>query len=356
MSAAEPPFGLKDNVGGARKKKSGSRGAFAGAVLKSSLGWPAHDVPGDSTDEAFARAKGTRIGRAVNMGLAVTGVVLLAIGIAYLIVSMLTSSAPPGWGKYIQVGAAGVSLSLLLPALNQVYLTGEKLFKYIGDGTKSELLPELVKCGTTALVLAIAVFAFTIPSSPVASDAPPSRMAVADTPKQLVYLSRLPGSVAAPIEYFPYHFDLAVGPSNWSAGTTLNNQQLKDLQHLVASLKACIGTSPGQDVEIDVRGYADTNEFASNSDELNRQTANRRAAFMHERLKTYIGAQTGPSQLILANYAEWPKDDPKAMMRERYFKTKPLRETGAAKDQGLLNRRADVLLLRIGACERLATK
>ncbi len=352
MSAAQPPFRVNEKTGAAQKPHT--RGVFAGAMLKSSLGWPSNEVPEDSLDEASARAQGTRAGRAVNMGLAILGVVLLAIGLAYMMVSMLTSSAPPGWGKYIQVGAAGVSLSLLLPALNQVYLTGEKLFKYVGDGSKHELLPELVKCGTTALVLAIAVFAFTIPSSPASVAAPAPT--VADSPKELVYLARLPDPAAPPIDYLPFHFDLAVGPSNWALGTTLNGQQLKDLQHLVASLKACVGTTPGKDVEIDVRGYADTNEFLSNSDEMNRQVANRRAAFVHERLKTYLGPQQGPSKLILAKYTEWPKDDPKAMMRERYFKTKPLRETGTTKDQGLLNRRADVLLLRTGACERLVAK
>ncbi len=352
MSAAQPPFRVNEKTGAAQKPHT--RGVFAGAVLKSSLGWPSNEVPEDSLDEASARAQGTRVGRAVNMGLAILGVVLLAIGLAYMMVSMLTSSAPPGWGKYIQVGAAGVSLSLLLPALNQVYLTGEKLFKYVGDGSKHELLPELVKCGTTALVLAIAVFAFTIPTSPALVAAPPP--AVAESPKELVYLARSTEPVAPPVDYFPYHFDLAVGPANWAVGTVLNDQQLKDLQHLVASLKACIGPTPGKDVEIDVRGYADTNEFSSNSDELNRQVANRRAAFVHERLKAYIGPQQGPSKLILAKYTEWPKDDPKAMTRERYFKTKPLRETGTTKDQGLLNRRADVLLLRTGACERLIAK
>ena len=44
------------------------------------------------------------------------------------------------------------------------------------------------------------------------------------------------------------------------------------------------------------------------------------------------------------------------MTRARYFATKPLRETGAEKAQGLLNRRAGVVVLRMGACERLVAK
>jgi hypothetical protein len=347
-------------------RKSGPRRAFAGAMMKSWFGMPANNGPDDSANTSSARERGTRFGRFLSMLFVVVAISLLAIALGYYIVALITSNAPPGWAKYLQIGAAGISLSLLLPAVNQIILTVEKLLRYVKDGSnKDELFPEFVRAGTTVMALAIAVISFTISApekteyaafSKEVAQASAAALSAAAPSKDLVYLVRTPESGPNPAAYFSYLFELAVGPSNWSTGTTLNDQQLKDLHLLVATLKACVGKGPDQDVEIDVRGYADTNEFRANTNELNRQTANRRATYIHTQLKTIIGEQKGPSRLVLHKLVEWPADDPQAMTRARYFATKPFRETGTEKDQGLLNRRADVVVLRLGACERLVAK
>jgi hypothetical protein len=371
-----PKAALHDVFGGAAKdtefpsvstpnRKSGPRRAFAGAMMKSWFGMPTHDMPNDSVNTSAAREQGTRFGRLLSMLFVVVAISLLAIAVGYYIVALISSNAPPGWAKYLQIGAAGISLSLLLPAVNQIILTFEKLLRYVKDGSnRDELFPEFVRAGTTVMALAIAVISFTM-STPEKTEQGAAKevtqmadvaMSATAPAKDLVYLVRAPDSGPNPAAYFSYLFDLAVGPSNWATGTTLNDQQAKDLQLLVATLKACVGKGPDQDVEIDVRGYADTNEFRANTSELNRQAANRRAAHVHDRLRTIIGEQKGPSRLVLHKLLEWPQDDPQAMTRARYFATKPLRETGAERDQGLLNRRADVVVLRLGACERLVAK
>lgn len=61
-------------------------------------------------------------------------------------------------------------------------------------------------------------------------------------PKELVYLSRIQQTVAAPLEYVPFLFkDLAAGDENPTKGTTLTAQQVSDIERLAASLKACVG-------------------------------------------------------------------------------------------------------------------
>lgn len=174
--------------------------------------------------------------------------------------------------------------------------------------------------------------------------------------KELVYLSRASEHRGAPIEYFPFIFDLASGPSDWAKGTTLSSHQIEDLRKLVSSLQACVGSLRNQDVEVEIRGYADSNEFPSHTDEYNRQAANRRATTVHRHVKSFLVASGGPSTLVLRDPVEWPASDPSAMTRSRYYSAKSLRDTGNTKDQGLFNRRADIVLLRAGVCERLVVR
>jgi hypothetical protein len=172
--------------------------------------------------------------------------------------------------------------------------------------------------------------------------------------KEVAYPSRSPYSSFQAVEHVPFFFsELASGDQNPNKGTTLSAQQVSDLDRLLKSLTACVGALPGQDVELDVRGYADSNEFPVNSMEQNRETANRRAANLHKAVRERLGTQSGPSRLLLRDLKEWPTDDPLAMTRERYFETLPLNKTGKERDQGLFNRRADLLVLRLGACERM---
>lgn len=255
---------------------------------------PGDDRSDDSTNTFAARESGSRFGRLLSTLFAMIAITLLSIGLAYYIVALISSNAPPGWAKYLQIGAAGISLSLLLPAVNQIIVTAERLFKYVQDGSnKGELFPEFVKVGTTVMALAVAVISFTISSQEKPEHAALQGEVVSAPAKDLIYLVRAPDADPNPAAYFSYLFVLAIGPSDWTVGTQLNDQQSKDLRQLVTSLKACVGKAPDQDVEIDVRGYADTNEFHANTSELNRQTANRRAAYVHGRLTTIIGEQKG---------------------------------------------------------------
>jgi hypothetical protein len=249
------------------------------------------------------------------------------------------------FGIPIKWGLAGVGVAYILGSLEKVLKVINTFREYVAQPDKKvSLYPD---CVALACIIAyLTVLANVLPDDD-------SRKALEpQVRKELVYLMTAPEAREVPVEYFPFTFTLAKGPADWKVGTELGERQIADLEALVKSLRACVGKSAGQDVEVATLGYADTNEFPSNSDELNRQTANRRAADLYRHLVRLVGTQAGASKLLVRPLTEWPKDDPKAMTRERYFATKGLKETQGA-DQGLFNRRADLLVYRLGACQRL---
>jgi hypothetical protein len=251
-------------------------------------------------------------------------------------------------------GLAGIGLSYLFGSIEKVLKLTTIFRDYIAKPDKKvSLYPD---CFALAFIVAyVTVLVLAFQASAACKEAP--KLGEITAHREVVYLSRIQNTVAAPFEYVPLLFkELAAGDENPAKGTTLSDQQVSDIERLVASLKACVGSSQGQDVEVDVRGYADSNEFASNSEEQNRNVANRRAAAVHAELKRLVPAQTSAATLILRPLSEWSKDDPLAMTRERYFKTRPLKETGREKDQGIFNRRADILILNFGVCERFTSK
>lgn len=330
---------------------------FSGAFLRSWIGISTDRPSNESGKRAKAQDDGSRVGRGFRVAVFLIAIFFIAVFAAFLLFYLMQSSTPPSWAKYIQIGAAGISVSLLIPAINQILLTTENVWKYIKDGKQHSLFAEYVKIGTTFLALSVAVLSMTgadehVPSSHAAAQAQ-ARQATAPSPREVVYLVKKPDPAASAIEYFPYLYELTDGPDKWSKGVSLSENQIQDLHKLLSSLKACVGTQANQDVEIEIRGYADNNEFPSNTAELNRQAANRRAQDVYRHAKAFIGEQNTASKLILRDAVEWPADDPQAMVRWRYYAGKPLQETGSDRDQGLFNRRADIALLRAGVCERL---
>jgi hypothetical protein len=154
-----------------------------------------------------------------------------------------------------------------------------------------------------------------------------------------------------PVESFHFLFDLAGGWPDWSRGVDLTVHQRVELEKLLGSLKACVGSAPNQNVEIQIRGFADANEFPSNSARQNVDAANSRAKKLHDFVKAKIGDQNTSSKLILLPPIQWASEE-KMSLHPRYFSAKSLRETGLDRDQGLFNRRAEVVLLRAGACSK----
>jgi hypothetical protein len=154
-----------------------------------------------------------------------------------------------------------------------------------------------------------------------------------------------------PVESFHFLFDLAGGWPDWSRGVDLTVGQRVELEKLLGSLKACVGSAPNQNVEIQIRGFADANEFPSNSARQNVDAANSRAKKLHDFVKAKIGDQNTSSKLILLPPIQWASEE-KMSLHPRYFSAKSLRETGLDRDQGLFNRRAELVLLRAGACSK----
>jgi len=302
---------------------------------------------GTPTIEAPGRSRGwKRVRRVLSSVLVALATVYLGIllgkYVAHLVRDCQFNSV---FNIEIKWGLAGVGLSYLLGSLEKVLKLAHTFREYIANPDKKvSLYPDCVAlvCITTYLtVLAIAFRPGECDKTPTLSNTVAA--------KEVVYLSRVPQGDAIPVEYIPFLFvDLAAGDKNPSQGTTLGKQQLVDLERIVKSFKAC--ASAGQDVMLAVRGYADTNEFAEKSDAQNVSTANRRAAELHRHLKRLIEEQNSPG-VRLADPHEWKGLS--EMNSQRYFNTLPLAKTGKDADQGLFNRRADILIMRLGACERL---
>lgn len=294
----------------------------------------------------------TRTRRFVLSLVTVAATIYLGITLGtYLALAVADCKIKDVAGIPVEWGLTAVGIAYVLASLEKVLKVANTFRDYIVNPDKKvSLYPDCVALACIVAYLTLVSVAFA--ASAQCRKAPP------ETPslpvKELVFLSRVAPPGSQPLELVPFFFaDLAVGDADPTRGTTLSPQQTEDLRRLVRSLKACVGTSTGQDVELDFRGYADSNQFPKDSVEQNRKTANRRAASLHRAVKDLLGTQTGASQVVLHGPKEWPEDDPLAMTRENYFETRPLKNKGDEQDQGLFNRRADLLVLRLGACERM---
>jgi len=287
--------------------------------------------------------------------LTVAATIYLGITLStYLALAVVDCKIKDVAGVPVEWGLTAVGIAYVLATLEKVLKLANTFREYIVNPDKKvSLYPDCIALACIVAYLTLVSVAFAASGE--------CKKPLPSTPtfpvKDVVYLSRLVPPGTQPLEIVPFFFvELAVGDSNPITGTILSPQQATDLGRLIKSLKACVGTSHGQDVELEVRGYADSNEFPKNSIEENRKAANRRAANLHRQVEDLLGAQTGLSRVMLRAPKEWPKHDPLEMTRENYFDTLPLTKTGREKDQGLFNRRADLLVLRLGACERLKPK
>lgn len=245
-------------------------------------------------------------------------------------------------------GVAGIGLTYILTSIEKLLDLLGSLWEYV---TKPDVEVSLYPgCVTLACLVA---YLTALPT--VFSVSPASESAPAAVSKDVVYLVRAPEKDARPVEAFSFQFNFARGAPDWPKGVTLNDEQAASLARLVGSLKACVGSNPGQNVEIQVVGFADANEFPSNSDEFNREAANRRAANLHQRIVEIVGVQKTKARVVVRDPVQWSSLT-QMTQHPRYFRTRPLRQTGKGHDQGQLNRRADILLLRAGVCERLVAK
>ena len=273
------------------------------AVEHSNLTMP-ETTASDTTAEKPAKSSGwLRIRRIIASVLVVVATVLVGVFVGkYLALVVQDCRVKSVLGIPVDWGLAGIGLSYLFGSLEKVLKLANVFRDYIAKPDKKvSLYPD---CFALAFIVAY-VTVLTLAFQASVECKKGSESVEVASPKEIVYLSRMQRTVAAPLEYVPFLFkDLAAGDENPTKGTTLTAQQVSDIERLAASLKACVGPSRGQDVEIDVRGYADSNEFASNSEEQNRKTANRRAAALHEQLKRLVGPQTDPASLILLPLTE----------------------------------------------------
>jgi hypothetical protein len=313
---------------------------FVGAALEAWLGWP---LPKALYEAAKERDKQLRHRRKIRAIITLSLLTLVSCGAAYLSIrSLLTSDS-----QSLIRQASILTFTAIVAIAGEIYLCLMKVITWVKKDTPSEMLAEYIKYFVTTLALSASIFAWFLSPQELSSQ----------VPRELSRPTLLAqGAVRA--DYFPYLFDLADGPPRWRKGTQLNQQQLADIGKLANTLKACVGQLPNQDVVVEVVGFADANEFAhatvigQSSVELNRQTANRRAAALADVLRTMLGSSSSPSSVKIARVIEWKSSDSSAMTRDpRYLNARPLTQTDG-RDQGRFNRRAEIVLLRAGVCER----
>lgn len=143
---------------------------------------------------------------------------------------------------------------------------------------------------------------------------------------------------------FPFFFDLGGNMQ----GEILNGKQDLDLRKILSSVKACAGQQSNNAVELLVQGFADANQFPTNNREKNLALANRRAKELHSHVAEFLQTENLRVRIIL-KLKEWEKYEDMTKS-PRYLTAKSLRETENTSDQGYFNRRAEILLLKVGDC------
>lgn len=291
-----------------------------------------------------------RVRRILASLLAVLATIYLGITLGrYLALFVVDCTIESVAGIPVKWGLTAVGVSYIFASSEKVLKLAFTFRDYVlKPDKKVSLYPDCAALALIVAYLTLLMVAF--------ADAKDCDAAAKQSPltRDVVYVTKKAASPALkPLEWVPFFFVDLASEKRAEQGTTLSPQQEKDLTRLLQSLRACVGGQQGQDVELAVRGYADSNEFADNTVELNRQAANRRAANLQKKVSDLLGEQSGTSRVVVAKSHEWSKDDPGAMTKEQYFDTKPLSVTGKTKDQGLFNRRADLLILKLGECERM---
>jgi hypothetical protein len=196
------------------------------------------------------------------------------------------------------------------------------------------------------VALAITVFRASASTRPAATGA-------ADD--SVVYLVHAPIEEKQGTVLSTFWFDLASGTPTNLKGVSMGTDQSGRVRKLVATLKACVGNTPGQDVVVHVAGFADVNEFVNGPPGMNLEVAHRRARAAFEFLQQFVGSQVGEPRLKVLEPVQW-RSEAEMESSARYFAGRPLKETGAQRDEGQLNRRVDVILDSAGVCTVLGRK
>lgn len=260
-------------------------------------------------------------------------------------------------GLPVDLGLAAAGVAYLFASFEKVLKIGYTFRDYLANPDKKvALYPD---CVALAMIVAYLGLVYEAHDGRKNCASKAEVTPVASLPE--IYLTRKHPSDTRPLEWVPFFFsDLAATESDPKKGTSLSKLQQENLTTLINSLRACVGEREGHNVVLEIRGYADTNEFESKSVEEsveeNRKVANRRASNLHEEISKRLGNQPGPARIVLNPPHQWPESDPAAMTADRYFETRPLVKTGQNRDQGLFNRRADLLILDLGECDRYQRK
>lgn len=303
------------------------------------------------SDEAASNSKQARssgallLRRFIASLLTVAATIYLGVTFGrYLALFVVDCSIEEIAGVPIEWGLSAVGISYMFASFEKVLKVTFTFRDYmLNPDKKVTFYPDCVALALLVAYLTLLVVAF--------KGARSCKEEVNLPPKEVVYLLPKPLTSTTPLEWVPYFFVELASENKPNQGTTLSPQQKADLTRLLQSLRACLGEQTGQDIELEIRGYADSNEFPTDTLELNRKTANRRAEHLYQEILKILGDQEGKSRVIVSK-VDWPKSDPTAMHRDRYFEASPLSVTGKLKDQGLFNRRADLLILKLGLCEQ----
>lgn len=158
-----------------------------------------------------------------------------------------------------------------------------------------------------------------------------------------------PAAVEKPLAIYSFWFDLASRPTVRGKGVTLPTEQRHALNLIMKGLEACSGMGKGEKVEIGFRGFADPNLFRVDHAELNREIARRRATELRRLVLNDLSIAKSLGSVVVRDTVMWSSEQ-EMTTAVGYIVTRPLSETGPHIDQGQWDRRADLVVWRLGTC------
>ncbi len=247
-------------------------------------------------------------------------------------------------GIPIKWGLEGIGLAYMIKSAESLLKLAKTFSSYlVHPQNEVSLYPD---CVSLAGIVAFVTTTALVPLHPAE--------AVDEKSPEVIFLRRVDPEGNRPILTFRFWFPDFASAHELPRGATLDSAQVTDLGRITKWLQACVGTKAGEDVVVEVRGYADPNPFESNTVELNRQAAHRRGRALDSALAQLAGSTIGPARFVIRPFTGWPEGDSSAMRRDgEYYNTQTVRVTGRERDQGVFNRRADLLVHKLGTCERL---
>lgn len=251
-------------------------------------------------------------------------------------------------GKNFLKESSIVTVALLIGMMDKLSGLLKTFWDYISEAGKEVTLPHCAALAGLVVYSVLVLSAWHDATDP----APP--------PASLVYLVKSDSNSVNPggssVEILPFLF---YNRTEDEIPET-DPRQIDELNKLVASLASCVGKGPNQDVAIEIQGFADENEFKgetqNDSDTHNYELANRRA----KKLLTKINniklnlkyPPVDPLKFTVQLAKPWTSF-PDMKISQRWLQAKSMSETGRDHDQGLFDRRAEILLNRAGVCQHL---